>query len=368
VKTEIIGIQSYPPRDNRPTNARPHGGQPINGRANNGRANNGRIYNGPAPAVKKGADPAQLYSKAVEHYAMFFDRPEARLRFLNNTRTKQVERQARLQQSLRSFRFLKKTRVYDWLLEARCYSAILEEMRAMSPALPKNRRNLAQQIPAPFSARLFFLFHQSRHAFYATAILFAGVMIFGMYSLVNWSATQFKSWRVAKNPVQQPLRVEVVRSTPAPNDELTKVLPAYDPEKIFLRENNREYEKWSNGCQILKKYETDNHPRAYYTIPRGAETDGEQVSNKIVGIIYHTPESHIVDFTPDNNEAIQKGSRQLIEWIRDHKLYNYLIDRYGDIYRIIRDEHAADHAGHSVWADAKNTYVLLKDRLIVVLL
>jgi hypothetical protein len=101
LKTEIIGIHSHPARNSRPSN----------GRAGNGRANNDRASIDRATARKKSADPAQLFSKAVEHYAMYFDRPEARLRFLNNTRTKQVERQAKLQQSLRRLRFLKKTRL-----------------------------------------------------------------------------------------------------------------------------------------------------------------------------------------------------------------------------------------------------------------
>ena len=294
---------------------------------------------------------------------MYFDRPEARLRFLNNTRTKQVERQAKLQHSLRHFRFLKNTIVYDWLLEARCYSAILEELRAMSPSLPRNRRNLAQQIQAPYSARLFFLFHQSRHAFYGAMVIIAGLMLFGVYSLVSWSAGWVKD-AIARN--KRP-SIYVVPAGEAQSDPAAtipaKYLP-YKPEAIWKYESKADYEKWSNGCRILREYETDNRPRAYYTIPRGSETDGDQFSDKIVGIIYHTPESGIVPFVPDNNETIQKRSRRLLETVRERKLYNYMIDRYGDIYRIVRDEHAADHAGYSIWADAKNTYVSLNDSFL----
>ena len=294
---------------------------------------------------------------------MYFDRPEARLRFLNNTRTKQVERQLRLQQSLRRFRFIKNTRLYGWLLEARCYSAILEEMRAMAPSLPSNRRKLAQQIQAPFSARLFFLFHQSRHAFYGATLLLAGCMLFGLYSLVTWSASQFRSY-IASNKRQT---IYVIPAGATPNDPSAtmpaKYLP-YKPESIWKIKTEGEYEKWSNGCRISTKYETDNHPRGYYILPRGSETDGTQFSDKIVGIVYHTPESGIVSFTPDNNETIQKTSQGLLRYVRDHKLYNYMIDRYGEIYRIVRDEHAADHAGHSIWADSKNIYVSLNESFL----
>jgi len=353
LKTEIIGIQSPPAR-----NSRPNYGRASNVRVNNGRANNDR-----ATAKKKGADPAQLYSKAVEQYAMFFDRPEARLRFLNNTRTKQVERQAHLQHSLRRFRFIKNTRLYAWLLEARCYSAIIEELRAMAHSLPKNRRNLAQQIQAPFSARLFFLIHQSRHAFYGVTVIVAGLTLFGLYSLVSWSASRISDL-VARNK-RAPIFVVPAGTTPSdPATTIpTKYLP-YKPETIWKVGTEGEYEKWSNGCRISTKYETDNHPRGYYTIPRDSDTAGNQFSDKIVGIVYHTPESGMLSFTPDNNEAIQKKSRLLLEYVRDHKSYNYMIDRYGEIYRIVRDEHAADHAGHSIWADAKNFYVSLNESFL----
>lgn len=347
MKTEIIGIQGHS--------------------SHNDRTNTGRTDIGRAATNRRSADPAQIYSKIVERYAMFFDRPEARLRFLNNTLAKQAERQAQLQHSLRHFRFLERTRFYDWVLEARFYSAILEEMRALAPSLPENRRHLAERIQAPLSARAFFLIHQSRHAFYAVGIALAGLTLFGLYLLVTWSARNVNSYLAQRyNRGRSP--IVVTTSGPTPADPFTatsaKYLPGYNPEKVWLVERNGEFEKYSNGCRILTKYETDNHPRGYYSIPRGSDTDGDQMRNNIVGIIYHTPESEMVSFTPDNNEAIQKRSRGLLEYIRDHKSYNYLIDRYGEIYRVVRDEHAANHAGDSLWADSKNTYVLLNESFL----
>jgi hypothetical protein len=41
-----------------------------------------------------------------------------------------------------------------------------------------------------------------------------------------------------------------------------------------------------------------------------------------------------------------------------------MIDRFGDIYRIVRDEHAAKHAGDSLWADAKNSYIILNESFL----
>jgi hypothetical protein len=346
LKTEIIGIKLQSSQ---------------NGSLNGGPGNDVPVNNDPAAASKKGADASQIYSRVVERYAMFFDRPEARLRFLNNTLTKQADRQDRLQRRLSRSRLLGRTRIYDWLLEARCYSAIFEEMRAMYSSLPKNRRKLTQGIQAPFSARLLFLIHQSRHAFYGAAVILSLLAIGSIYTFGAWSARGVNAYLANKYKPSDP------PPGPAPTPE-----PGYPgvvggKEKPWLFGKEGEYEKWSNGCNISTKYETDNHPRAYYAIPRGSETNGDQFSEKsdqIVGILYHTPENTMFDLIPDNTKRIQNSSRELIEGVRKYKKYNYLINRIGDIYRIVRDDQAANHAGNSLWADAKNYYVLLNESFI----
>lgn len=299
---------------------------------------------------------------------MFFDRPETRLRFLNNTLAKQSERQAQLRQSLRHFRFLERTRFYDWILEARLYSAILEELDGLAPTLPENRRHLLQRVQAPFSARAFFLFHQSRHAFYALAVVIAGVLLISLYSLVTWSARSANSFLAQKysRGGRAPIVVSAAGQGPTPAivGAGTKFLPDYKPEKVWRVGEEGDIEKYSNGCRILTKYETENRPRGYYAIPRSSDSDGEQVRRDIVGIVYHTSESDIVPFIADNNAAILKRSQGLLEYIQKRKAYNYVIDRIGDIYRVVRDDHTAFHAGNSIWADDQNTYVVLNESFI----
>src|SRR5262249_11847442 len=232
----------------------------------------------------------QIYSRVVERYAMFFDRPEARLRFLNNTLTKQPDRQDRFQRRFGRSRLLGRTRIYDWLLEARCYSAIFEEMRAMYSSLPKGRRKLTQRIQAPFSARLLFLIHQSRHAFYGATVIVALMAIGCLYTFGAWSARGVNAYLASKYNKPSDLG-----PAPSPTPSDTAV---FSKEKVWLFGKDGEYEKWSNGCNISTKYETDNHPRAYYAIPRGSGTDGNQFSeksDKIVGILYHTPENPMFD-------------------------------------------------------------------------
>jgi len=346
VKTEIIGIQAQAS----------HNGHP-DGHMDSGNGSGVRVNNDPATARRKGDDAAQIYSRVVERYALFFDRPEARLRFVNNTLAKQADRQDRLRRRFGRFRFLERTRLYGRVLEARCYSAILEEMRAMRSHLPKDRRHLPQRIQASFSARLSFLIHQTRHAFYSASAVVAILALLVLYSFGMWSARGVNNYLA--NRYNRQIALD---AAPSPTPTLQD--PLFAPEKIWLAETENGIEKWSNGCNISTKYETDNHPRSYYTIPRGVETDGDQVSNKIVGIVYHTPESSMFDFNPENNKAIQNGSRALLELVRKYKKYNYMINRIGDIYRIVRDNQAAYHAGDSLWADEKNTYVLLNESFL----
>src|SRR5262245_58879907 len=157
-----------------------------------------RVNNGPGAASGNGADRSQIYSRVVERYAIFFDRPEARLRFLNNTLTKQADRQDRLQRRFGRFRIFERTRFYGWILEARCYSAIFEEMRSMYSSLPKDRRRMTQPIQAPFSARLLFLIHQSRHAFYGAGVILTLLAIASLYTFGVWSARSVNAYLASK--------------------------------------------------------------------------------------------------------------------------------------------------------------------------
>jgi hypothetical protein len=229
----------------------------------------------------------------------------------------------------------------------------------MYSSLPKNRRKLTRQIQAPFSARLLFLIHQSRHAFYGATVIGALMAIGCLYTFGAWSARGINAYLASKYNKPSDL-------VPATTTESSPPL-VVSKEKVWLFGKDGEYEKWSNGCNISMKYETDNHARAYYAIPRGSGSDGNQFSEKsdqIVGILYHTPENPMFDLIPDNTTRIQNSSRELIEDVRRYKKYNYLINRIGDIYRIVRDDQAANHAGNSLWADAKNYYVLLNESFI----
>lgn len=298
---------------------------------------------------------------------MLFDNPSARLRFLNNTLARQKERQEQLRQSLRHISFLEKTPFYDWVLEARLYHSIQEELKSALPSLPANNRRAIESLPIPFSARVYGYAHQSRHVLYVLGILLLGISLLGLYSLVSWSARGVNSYLAQKYKTGKAPIFVAPAGQSTPNEAVTtsaKFLPGYQPEKVWMVERASDFERYSNGCRILTKYEMENHPRGYYLIPRGSDTEGNELRRDPIGIVYHTSESDIVPFTSDNNDTIQRRSQGLLDWIRKDRSYNYLIDRYGEIYRIVRDDHAAHHAGHSIWADSKYDYVGLNESFL----
>jgi hypothetical protein len=135
----------------------------------------------------------------------------------------------------------------------------------------------------------------------------------------------------------------------------------YLDKAIWLVEKGPESELYSNGLQILTDYTVGNEPRGYYRFPRG--TDGlpsrNDVTDKIVGILYHAAESDMIDFKPEKNDSLNRYSKALVRYIQRNKSYNYFIDRFGRVYRIVREDHAAHHAGWSVWADKEWAYLNL---------
>jgi hypothetical protein len=308
--------------------------------------------------------PAEaLYAQVVERYARLFDNPAARLRFLHSTLAKQTARQAELRQALQRFKFLEKTRFYDWIMEARLYSAILAELQTLMRNAPPAERARLQQVEVPLRARIIHAGYRARHAFYALGVVIAGVLLFGLYSLASWSGQRASAY-IAQRYGKEARTIVVKDGQPTATPAVTTVLNHYEAAKVWLVEQTAKIERYSNNGQVNTEHEIDNHPRAYYLYARDGEGSSDQINNAPVGIVYHTTEGEQIPFSADNSSSIQERSHNLIRYIQRLKLYHYLIDRFGQIYRIVRDDQAANHAGYSLWADQKNIYVGLNESFI----
>lgn len=324
---------------------------------------------------KRGAPAIEPYLQLVEEYASSFERPELRLRFLSRTLARQSEREERWQTRLKRVAFLRSSRAYRWLLDYALHRTIFEEFQRLLPETRGEQRRI--WLRAPRRVRLFFRIYRARHALYALSAALGVCLLFGLFTLGRYTVRRASAALLAK-PASA-VAPESDRAATAPSAGATSAgapsasviavqafLPDYRPEKVWLVEQTSEYERYSNGGRILRRYETENHPRFYLRYPRDwTAGSAEPVEgSEPVGIIYHSSESDIVPFTADNSASIQARTNGLIEYIRARRSYNYLIDRFGEIYRIVRDDHAAHHAGHSLWADEENLYVGLNESFI----
>jgi len=133
-------------------------------------------------------------------------------------------------------------------------------------------------------------------------------------------------------------------------------------ENVWLAEQGEGYEFYSNGARVLTEFAIAGAKRSFCRFDLEALADGSEkaeILSKPVGIVYHVSESDLLPFADSYNLSLKHQSRSLLEYAQQHRLYNYVIDRFGRTYRVVRDEFAANHAGNSVWSDGRSVYVNL---------
>jgi hypothetical protein len=309
-------------------------------------------------------DTTMAYSKIVESYAHFFDRPEMRLRFLNHTLAQEAVTREKIERRLSRFESFKKTELYQRLLEFCFYRLVYDELKKQLPSARAERRQLFLRNRVPLMTRLFFHCYQMRHLTYGIGLAMAAVTLFGLYTMAIWSTHKVNDYLAERYQIHVFADSDAKTSPGQFTLADASYLPDYQPEKVWLVEQKDGTERYSNAGRILTTYETNSHPRSYQIFqPETGETDG-QVRRDPIGIVYHTSESDLMSFTSDNNESIESHSRGLLAYVQRHRAYNYVIDRFGQIYRIVKDEEAANHAGNSVWADNRGVYVGLNDSFL----
>ena len=298
--------------------------------------------------------PSRSYLRLVDRYASYFDRPELRLKFLSRTLAKQTERQERWHQRFGRIAFVERTRLYRWLLDLQFFRTIFVEFKLLLPSAIGEQYSMWRE--APWSARFYFHLYQARHLLY---LVFIGIAIGSLAGAValGRQATDLIRRSVVRTDRPASLKAQ-------PEASLT-YLPGYRSDRVWMVENTAGYERYSNGARIQTTHETTNHARLYSLFSHNlSEAASVEVQRQPIGIVYHSSESDMLPFVADNSDSIRSLAEGLREYVRRHRSYNYLIDRFGEIHRIVKDEHAANHAGHSVWADDKYLYVGLNESFL----
>ena len=152
-------------------------------------------------------------------------------------------------------------------------------------------------------------------------------------------------------------------STPPP---VPRMEPAAAPAAdVWPVEKNSHFEIYSNGLRIENQYAVSHRPRSYVAfINDNFEGTGGERRSDPAGIVYHTTESLQAPFESSQNNLLKRVGESLLDYVQRRRCYNFLIDRFGRVFRIVNESDAADHAGHSVWADDRHFYVNLNDSFI----
>ena len=134
------------------------------------------------------------------------------------------------------------------------------------------------------------------------------------------------------------------------------VSPVLAIPNIWPVEQTNEYDLYSNGLRIENRLAISNEPRWYCLIARGSGTPGP-LRAQPAGIVFHTTESDQAPFDSEQKYLLKRIGQDLLLYVRNKRAYHFVIDRFGRVHRIVVESDAANHAGHSVWADSKWSYL-----------
>lgn len=154
-------------------------------------------------------------------------------------------------------------------------------------------------------------------------------------------------------PVNQPLVAETLAA-----EDLGIV-----PSMLWLADRGPGWELYSNGLRIETAYAVKGTPRDYRVHSRNGQLLPTRHSRPI-GILFHTSESDLWPLEPNYEKELRKGSEALMRFVKREQAYNYMIDRFGRVYRIVDDDSRANHAGHGVWSRGDEVYLDLNSAFL----
>ena len=159
----------------------------------------------------------------------------------------------------------------------------------------------------------------------------------------------------------------VKMSVPPPPIAQASVAPVPDTiANVWLVDQSRDFETYSNGLRIDDRFVTPFQRRIFYAVYQRGAIDASQPEfrSEPAGIVYHTTESDQARFTPDQNARLKRIAKAVIGVVQQNHSYHFLIDRFGQVFRIVPEADVANHAGYSVWANGNTIYVNLNSSFL----
>ena len=128
---------------------------------------------------------------------------------------------------------------------------------------------------------------------------------------------------------------------------------------VWLVEQTKDFEIYSNGLRIDDHYSVSGDQRAPYQVYRRSAIEAAQPEwrSAPAGIVYHTTESDQARFEEDETWKLKRIGKGVLSYVQQHHSYHFLIDRFGQVFRVVKESDVADHAGMSIWGDNHVIYV-----------
>jgi hypothetical protein len=161
------------------------------------------------------------------------------------------------------------------------------------------------------------------------------------------------------------VHARAVSNAPTPPPHAARVNPtALVPQPIWEVEQRSGSTIYSNGLEIRNEFETTSRPRSYHTFSRVRLERSAEAFSAPAGIVFHTTESLLLPIDPAETRELMRTREDLIRHVRTGMLYNFIIDRFGQAFRIVPEDEVAFHAGHSIWSDRDRVYNGLNESFI----
>jgi hypothetical protein len=157
-----------------------------------------------------------------------------------------------------------------------------------------------------------------------------------------------------------------VEPTRAPLRRVTspEVRPEHVPA-VWEVEKNGDSETYSNGLRIENRFSVSSRRRSYVAFRAEAVQENASVRrSEPAGIVFHTTESPQAPFEAQQSRVLKRLGQSLLEYVRAKRAYNFLIDRFGRVYRVVAENQVANHAGYSIWSDEKWLYINLNESFL----
>jgi hypothetical protein len=137
--------------------------------------------------------------------------------------------------------------------------------------------------------------------------------------------------------------------------------------EIWMVKRTDAFETYSNGLRIDNRFSIANRPRSYlaFSATRPEDMLGHRRSVP-AGLVFHTTEGLQASFESGQNPALKRSGESLLTYVRLKRAYNFLIDRFGCVYRVVRESDAANYADNSIWSDSEWVYLNLNQSFLSV--